>query len=316
MPDAPTPVLAIDIGGTKIAGGVVHGPTVAHPAQAPTPSRQGARAVVDAAGRVARSALDAHVAAGGGQPSALAVASAGVVDPAGGTILAATDAIRDWTGTALRDELAQRAGLPVHVLNDVQAHALGEYRHGRGTGHPSMLLVAAGTGIGGGLVVDGRLVLGSGNLAGHVGHVDVTAAHDVPCSCGRRGHVEAIASGTGIEQHFRRRTGEHRTGAEIAALAGTDDPHATTARLVIETAGHALGRAVGGLLNALDPGLVVLAGSVPRAGERWWDALRAGVQESAMPVVADTPVVPAALDNAALVGAACWAAPAHREEPR
>lgn len=303
-------MLALDIGGTKIAGGLVAGHAVRHLRQVPTPAHDGPEALLDQAWELARSILDEHLAAGGARPKSLAVASAGVIDPIRGAVTAATDAISGWAGTDLRGGLAARSGLDVRVLNDVHAHTWGEYVHGCGRGHRSMLLVAVGTGIGGGFVVDGELVLGESFVAGHLGHVDVIGADEVPCSCGRTGHVEGLASGTGIEQHFLRITGDYRTGGEIARLASTDD----AARTCILTAGEALGRAVGGLLNSLDPGLVALAGSVTRAGEDWLAAVRRGVAASAMAVVADTPIHLAELDNAALVGAACWASQTREEQ--
>lgn len=300
-------ILALDIGGTKIACGMVAGRDVTRLAQVSTPSQDGPEALMDAAWGLAARVLDAHVGDGGVAPTTLAVASAGVIDPVRGMVTSATDAIRDWAGTDLRGGMTARSGLHVEVLNDVQAHALGEYAHGRGRGHDSMLLIAAGTGIGGGLVLDGELLIGDSCVAGHVGHVDVASATGLTCSCGRTGHVEAVSSGTGIEQCFERATGERRTGGDIAQLASSDDPLADDARTVIHTAGHSLGRAIGGFLNSLDPGLVVLAGSVTRAGDAWLAAVRDGVAESAMTIVAGTPVELAELDNAALVGVAHFA---------
>lgn len=293
-------ILALDIGGTKIAAGLVDGPTVVEQAEAATPSQEGPEAIMDAAWELAHSLRPTTT------PTTLAVASAGVIDPVAGVVTSATDALKDWRGTDLRAGMALRSGMEVHVLNDVHAHAWGEFRHGHGRGRGSMLLVAAGTGIGGGLVTGGRLVLGAGFVAGHFGHVDVAEAAGLACSCGRTGHVEAVASGTGIEQCFERATGRRLGGGEISRLAGTDDELADAARSVVTVAGHALGRTIGGLLNALDPGLVVLAGSVTRAGDTWREALGAGVRESAMAIVADTEIRMAELGNAALVGAAAW----------
>lgn len=297
----PETVLALDIGGTKIAAALIVGAEAGELVQAPTPAQAGPDAVLDAAWDTACAAM------GDARPARLAVASAGVIDPGGGLVTSATDSIRGWAGTDLRGGLVRRSGMETTVLNDVHAHTWGEFIHGRGAGSTSMMLIAAGTGIGGGLVVGSQLVFGARNVAGHLGHVDVQGADGVPCTCGRSGHVEGIASGTGMEQQFERATGQRLTGAEITRLAETDDEHADVARAVVEAAGHGLGRAIGGLLNAVDPGLVVLAGSVTRAGRRWRSALDQGVAASAMAVVAETPVVDAALGNAALIGAAAWA---------
>lgn len=152
--------------------------------------------------------------------------------------------------------------------------------------------------------MDGTLQLGAKNAAGHLGHIDVEGVAGLPCSCGNTGHLEAVASGSGIEAQFERATGTQLSGAKIAQLADTTDPFASEAARVIEAGGYALGRVIGGLLNTLDPELVVLSGSVTRAGNRWWEAVSAGVQRSAIDIVAETPVVPGLLANAALIGAA------------
>ena len=298
------PVLALDIGGTKIACGIVSGGAVHHVTSASTPAREGGSVVLDAATELARTVLHAQAKAGGSAPVRVGVSSAGVVDPTSGCITSATELIRGWAGTDLRGALADRFELPVSVLNDVQAHALGEAAHGRGRGASSMVLIAVGTGIGGGIVMDGALQLGAKNAAGHLGHVDVEGVAGMPCSCGKTGHLETIASGSGIEAQFERATGKQLSGAKIAQLADTDASFSSEAARVIEAGGYALGRVVGGLLNTLDPELVVLAGSVTRAGNRWWEAVSTGVQRSAIDIVAETPVVPGLLANAALIGAA------------
>lgn len=299
--------LALDIGGTKIAAAVVDGASVLGARRVPTPSRRGPAAVVAAA-----SALVGEVARDAGHDQLgqlrLGVATCGVVHPDDGSIAFATDSIDDWRGTRLRDELLASTGVAdVVVVNDVQAHTWGEYVHGVGADARSMLLLGVGTGIGGGIVVDGTLVRGFGGVAGHVGHVESLLARGVTCPCGQPEHVEAIASGSGIERHFTRRTGRHLTGAEIDRLVGSGDALADDARVVMQTAGDALGRAIGGLLNALDPGLVVLAGSVARAGSHWWDAVAEGIERTALPVVAGTEVRRASLQQPALVGAASLA---------
>lgn len=289
-------MLALDIGGTKIAGAWVEGAEAQGIEHRPTP-QQGSDAVLAAAADLVR-ALD--------RPGPVAVASAGVIDATRGFVTSATDAISGWAGTDLRGGLEQRLGVPVAVMNDVHAHTYGEYRFGAGRGNASMLLIAAGTGIGGGLVLNGQLVTGESGVAGHLGHVDVVDAAGIACPCGRTGHVEGLASGAGIEDHFERLTGQRLTGSEIASLAAQAGERGEQAHHVISAAGHALGRAIGGLLNAVDPGLVVLTGSVAKAGKVWLDSVRDGVHASAMGVVADTPIELAQLANAALVGAATW----------
>lgn len=280
-------VLTIDIGGTKIAAAVVTADGrvgVRH--IEPTPADEGADAVVAAALAAARRAMEGYAVELAG------VSSAGVVDSGTGVVTHATGLIAGWAGTALAERLSRDLGLPVRVLNDVHAHALGEARHGAGRGHDSMLLVAIGTGIGGAHVVEGNVVTGSRGAAGHVGHVAVAAAAGMACSCGRTGHLEAIASGSAL----RRLAGEPGRSEEGD----------------LRLAGSVTGEAIGSLLNVLDPAVVVLSGGVSGAGTHWLEAVQAGVRETAMDVVADTPVVLAEQGDAAVhLGAAAFATMDH-----
>lgn len=279
-------VLTLDIGGTKTAAAIVTDEGHVGVRQLePTPAREGADAVVATALAVARRAMDGYAV------ERVGVSSAGVVDSGAGRITHSTGLIAGWAGTSLGERLSRSLGLPVRVLNDVHAHALGEARHGAGRAHASMLHVAVGTGIGGAHVIDGRVVTGARGAAGHVGHVAVAQAADLVCSCGRTGHLEAIASGSALR----------RLGAMPGRSADED----------LRTAGTTTGEAIGSLLNVLDPAVVVLSGGVSAAGEPWLTAVREGVRSTAMDVVAQTPVVLAERgDAAAHLGAAAFAAEA------
>ena len=138
----------------------------------------------------------------------LGIGAAGVIDPATGTVVSATDSLPGWAGTDLVSELSARTGLAVRAVNDVHAHALGESVAGASRGSASSLLVAAGTGIGGGFITDGHLLTGRNSAAGHIGHVPSAAAAGLDCPCGGTGHVEAIASGPAILATYRRLVAE------------------------------------------------------------------------------------------------------------
>lgn len=309
-------MLALDIGGTKIAAamswpdgrlGTVH--------RVSTPAAEGPAAVLAAAVGAGRQAL------AGATPWLVGVGSAGVIDPVTGVVRHATDALPGWAGTPLAAHLGAEFGARAYALNDVHAHALGEARHGAGRGHRDVLVVAVGTGIGGAIVHDGRVLTGAHALAGHLGHLPCAEAAGLTCPCGRRGHLEALASGPGIAAAYTRqmtaRPGTEtahrgpavvRTGAEVAALATGTGPDSVAARAALTLAGAALGRSLGGLLNVLDPDVVVLTGGVAAAPECWWAAVRAGVAEQAVDLVAGTPLRPAqAGPGAALLGAAAHA---------
>lgn len=300
-------MLAVDIGGTKIACGIVDGTAVTWRTAVPTPARDGARAIVTAVhevlGAARRQRPDAEI---------IGVGSAGVIDETTGTVLAATSHLAGWAGTHLARELEARTGLPVVCLNDVHAHALGEHVAGAAAGTGTSLLVAAGTGLGGSLVIDGRPLFGRHHRAGHLGHVPSAEAAGLTCSCGASGHLECIASGAGLLAAARASGAEYASTAQLAsaATAGDDD----AARWLVRS-GTALGRAIGGWTNTLDPDVVVLAGGLSRAGATWWDALVQAARADALEP-ATLRIVPAALgDDAALVGAAAFARSPRLAEP-
>lgn len=304
----PDPVLALDLGGTKIRGALVHGagspdaaPRLEGLAESPTPAADGPEAILAAV-----AALAERIGVGT-RVRAMGLSSAGVIDSGGGRVTHATASLTGWAGTDVRSPLAERFGVPVSVLGDVHAHGLGEARFGTGRHHSSLLLVAVGTGIGGCHVLDGRTVLGARGAAGHVGHVPVPEAEGVPCPCGRIGHLEGLASGPGIVQ-LARRLGPHgsvRDGPSLAAAAAAGPG---PAREAYRIAGLATGRMIGGLLNVLDPEVVALTGGVTEVGGHWREAVSRGIALEAMDVVADTPVLTAtAGGHAALLGAAARA---------
>lgn len=292
-----TPVAAaVDIGGTKIATAAVAADgTVTGYRSAPTPAERGPAAVLTTAADLVRESLGDREAVGVG------VGSAGVIDPASGLVRSATDALPGWGGTDLRGGLARALGLPVTVANDVHAHALGEYWLGAARGHATVLFVAVGTGVGGSLLLDGRIHHGARSAAGHVGHVPVAAAAGRRCPCGADGHVEAVASGPALLHEYRERGGSAPRLQEVVA-ASEHDP---LARTVLTEGARALGSALAGLANTVDPDVVVIGGGVAEAGELWWDALREETAQGLVPALRGLPVVPSGLgSDAALLGAA------------
>ncbi|MFQ6485144.1 ROK family protein [Brachybacterium epidermidis] len=294
-------VLAVDLGGTKITAGVVGSDgRVTGRRTIPTGAQRGPEAILTDLGDV----LEA-LRADAPEARLIGIGSAGVVDPQDGSILSATDAIPGWTGTPLAERISRRLGLPAFALNDVHAHALGEARHGAGADRASMLMVAVGTGVGGGFVEHGRVKTGARAVAGHVGHVPVPEAAGLDCTCGRSGHLEAVGSGPAILAAYKRGGGEATDTREIAARAEAGEE---LAREVLTTGARAVGRTVGALLNVLDPEIVVLSGGMAAAGELWWSSVHEGVGLEAMDRVADAPVVPATAGaEAALLGAAQYA---------
>ncbi|MEU7842199.1 ROK family protein [Micromonospora sp. NPDC049114] len=305
MPTVRTPpvVAALDIGGTKTAAAIVtRDGEVIDRLTAPTPGRAGATAILDnAADLVGR--LRSRVA---GRVGALGVGSAGVIDPRTGLVLSATDALAGWAGTDLRGRLREQLGVPVSVINDVHAHALGEARHGVAAGYDTTLFIAVGTGIGASFVVDGDVLTGAHSTAGHAGHQPSPYAGQLQCTCGGQGHLEAIASGPALTEEYVRRTGQRVDDLRSVAARAADGDAA--ARDVILLGGTAVGSAVGGLVNMLDPGAVVIGGGVAGLGDLWWQALRAAVRRETLPSLDDVPVLASTLgSDAPLLGAATLA---------
>ncbi|MGW0240077.1 ROK family protein [Micromonospora chalcea] len=305
MPEVSTTglVAALDIGGTKTTAALVTAAgEVVGRHTAPTPGRSGAAAVLDtAAGLVEKLRADAPDVV-----RALGVGSAGVIDSGSGLVLSATDVLTGWAGTDLRGDLGRRLGVPVTVVNDVHAHALGEARHGVAAGYDTVLYVAVGTGVGASFVLGDTVLAGAHSAAGHAGHQPSAYAGTLACTCGGRGHLEAIAAGPALTAEYVRRTG--RPVADLRAVAALAAGGDETARAVVRLGGTAVGSAVGGLVNVLDPAAVVIGGGVTGLGEPWWRAVRDAVPAETLPGLAGVPVLASTLGpDAPLLGAASLA---------
>ncbi|MGQ4730879.1 MULTISPECIES: ROK family protein [Streptomyces] len=290
-------VIGLDLGGTKIAAALFapDGGVLARHTR-PTPAQEGARAVLDALAGAA-AAVDP-----GARATVVGVAAAGVVDPHSGMVTSATDSIRGWAGTALGTGLADRTGLPVACDNDVRATAgpeLAALPGGRG----SLLFAAVGTGVGGALAVDGRMLHGAAGIAGHLGHLPSAEAAGLSCTCGAVGHLEVIASGPGITAHYERLSGMSADRLEtVGARAAEGDQAAVHA---ITTGAAAMGRALGGIANTLGPDRVVVGGGVPHIGGLYRDALASAFTAELMPPLRRlVPVPPLHGKDAAVLGAA------------
>ncbi|GHG56016.1 transcriptional regulator [Flavimobilis marinus] len=311
-------VLALDLGGTKIAAALVdRNGRVGEVVAVPTPALDGPAAIVAAAtgalGEVLARGWDGSpvaAAAGEHRVRGLGVGTAGVVDVAAGTIVSATDTLAGWTGTPLRGDLERAlaaltgARLPVHVLNDVDAHALGEVRHGAAAGAASALVVGVGTGIGAGVVVRGELLRGAHHVAGEMGHLPVAGADHLRCPCGRSGHLEAIGSGVGMYRHYLSLGGDPEVGGGrgVAERAAAGDPLAGRA---LRDSAAAVGRGIAAVVTVLDPGRVVVTGGVPAAGSAWWSAMDEALRGQLIDILANVPVVSGKLGGTApLAGAA------------
>ncbi len=314
--------VGVDIGGSKIAAGIVDGSgRLLRSGQLVTPARQGRAAIAGATVRLVRNLIEGEEPAGEAIDArtigAVGVGAAGVIGP-DGRVVAATDLLTGWTGTDVAGFV--RTGLeplgirgPVVVVNDVHAHGAGEAWCGAAAGKDLVLLVAVGTGLGGAVVHRGSPLGGAHGAAGHLGHVHCPAAEGLSCSCGATGHLEAIASGYGLVRLYHRLGGDQSvtSARDLGRLSGGD----ATAEAALITSAAALGAAVGDFITVLDPDVVVISGGVSEAGPAWWHSLRSAAGQATLPLLRETAIVPATLGSGAgIIGAAHLAADAAVKE--
>jgi glucokinase len=266
--------LGVDIGGTKVAGGVVAPDgTILAMARRATPGAS----VSDTEDAIA-AVVDELAAGHAGELVGVGVGAAGWFDRTGDTVLFSPHLA--WRHAALRKELAARLQRPLWVGNDADAAAWAEYRYGAARGADLALMITLGTGIGGGIVMDGRLRRGSHGVAGEWGHMRVVPDGRL-CACGNRGCWEQYASGTALGQTAREVAhtspaaaewllervdgqAERLTGEDVAKAAADGDPLAL--ELVTEV-GVWLGQGIADLAAVLDPEVVVIGGGVSKLGE-------------------------------------------------
>ena len=295
------PSLVLDIGGTKIAAGLVDADgQLLHQNRRPTPRSSDPEEVWAAAERTIIDAL----AAAGGEVSGAGISSAGPIHLPDGTISPVN--IAAWRGFPIRDRVSATVpGVPVLLAGDGLCMALGEHWRGAGQGARFMLGMVVSTGIGGGLVLDGLPYGGRTGNAGHVGHVVVD--QDGPeCNCGGRGCVEAIASGPRLVSWARERgwaAAPDADAKELADAAAGGDPIALRA---FERGAGAVAAMIASVAAVCDLDLVIIGGGVAKAGPVLFDPLHAALRNYAgLDFIRGLKVVPADLGgDAGLVGAA------------
>lgn len=289
---APRTVLALDIGGTKLAAGVVDADGIVRSRLAePSHREQGPAAMIARHLALGRRAVEAA-----GLPfdaiDAVGIACGGPLDPFAGVVLAPLH-LPGWIDVPLVGVVERELGVVAAVDNDATAGAMAEWRFGAGRarGVRNLVYLTISTGIGGGVIADGRVIRGANGNAAELGHLTIDWRGD-PCPCGRRGCLETYASGTNIARRAREallRDDAPSTlrSLEAAAVTARDVAEAAAVRDVLgsrvwdETTGM-LASAVANILDAFNPELVVLGGGVTRAGAQLLDPVRAGGLAQAM----------------------------------
>lgn len=314
------PVIGMDLGGTKILAGVVSTDgKVLGMAKRATKAAAGPDAVIE---RMIKTAQEAVEAAGlkMGDIAAVGTGAPGPLDPDRGVVLRTPNLV-GWDDVPLAEKLGDGLGMPAFIENDVNLGTLGEHALGAGKGVRDMVGIFVGTGIGGGLILDGMLRQGWRKACAEVGHM-IMLAEGPLCGCGNRGCLEALASRTAIERDI---WGGIKAGREsmIPGLMGKSDRLTSGALaeawekddpLVREVLGRSqfyLGLAVASLVNLVDPEMIVLGGGVIEAlGEQYLEPIRAVAYQYFINKrgARDVKIVPAKLgDLAGLLGAATWA---------
>lgn len=267
------PAVGVDIGGTKIAGALVSTDgRITHREQVATPEDD-TTAILDATAELITALRDAA----DGEVAGVGMACAGFVDGAAGRLWFAPNL--PWRDLDVAGEVGERVGHDVLVENDANAAAWGEYRHGAGRDCTDMLLATIGTGVGGGCIVDDRLLRGAHGIGGEIGHITIDASGP-RCGCGNDGCLEVFASGSALERSahelmatggpkgagLRERCGgdpESLTGQDITELARVGDEGAVA---LFTRLGTRLGEGLASVCAVVDPALVVIGGGVADAG--------------------------------------------------
>src|SRR5438067_538190 len=278
--------------------------------------RESAFAAEDIAAQVARLVAELRDASPA-RVSAVGVGLPGLVNPQTGRVVISSDLPAVVRGD-LRAELSAATGLLVTLDNDANAGAMGEYAVGAGRGSRDMFYVTIGTGIGGAIIIDGKLWRGASGFAGEFGHITIDP-EGVECACGNVGCLETVASAPNIVRRTRERLlrdstsslsrlglNKDFTAADIAHAARDGDDFAA---LMIERTGRYIGTAIAAVINLLNPGRIVLGGGVMDAGELILDPIiREAGRRSFQPNFESTQIVAATLGpDAAPIGAALLA---------
>ncbi|MFC4497515.1 ROK family glucokinase [Streptomyces ovatisporus] len=270
--------IGVDIGGTKIAAGVVdeHG-TILETSTVPTPPT--ADGVIDAIADAVRDASAEH------EVDAVGIGAPGYVDDKRATVLFTPNLT--WRHEALKDKVEQRIDLPVVIENDANAAAWGEYKFGIGTGHEDVVCITIGTGLGGGVIIGGKLHRGRFGVAAEFGHIRMVP-DGLLCGCGNQGCWEQYASGSALVRYARQRATATPENATILLGLGDGTPEGVEGKHISEAARRGCpvavdsfrelarwaGAGLADLASLFDPGAFIVGGGVSDEGDLVLDPIR------------------------------------------
>ncbi|NGQ96592.1 ROK family glucokinase [Brevibacillus sp. SYP-B805] len=308
-------IVGVDVGGTAIKMALLSTEgEILTKLEEPTPVAEGEDKVIEKIARMITDILkNANVS--NEQVAGVGLGVPGPVDTTTGVVLQAVNL--HWTSTPLKEKLERLTGLLVKVENDANCAALGEMWRGAGLGAKNMIMVTLGTGVGGGVILNGKVISGINGVGGEIGHITLNPQGGPPCNCGKTGCLETYASATAIIREGTRLAESGRSPLLADALSKHgqlrakdvfDAAHAgdEAAIAVIDEAAFYLGLALANLVNVLDPAKIVIGGGVSAAGDFLFSRIRQSfVRFLTFSFLADTcQIVPATLGNdAGVIGA-------------
>lgn len=288
--------VGFDVGGTKIQAGLVDGEgRLLRSLRVETPVAEGPAGIFAAM----RSLLDRLLAmAEGREVVGIGLGMPGLIDRARGISIQSPNT--GWSNVPVLSQFADY-GLPLAMENDVRCHAVGEQYFGAGRGVRSFVLLALGTGIGSGIVIDGKLFDGASGRAGEIGHIPLVP-DGPPCGCGNRGCLEAMVGGKAVGRRAKE-AGIAGDTRDLFARAEAGDERALA---FIEEVARDLGLAIGVMASLFNPQRIIVGGGMAEAGDLLWAPMRRYAFARTMPGIRETyDLVPAALrEEAGVVGAA------------
>jgi len=269
--------IAVDIGGTQLRAALYPEGEQKAVSQKRIPTQARDQSAVDRLLELIKTVLPAH-----GKVKAIGMAAPGPLNPKTGILYAAPN-IPGWVNLPLAQIVQDRFKIPTLLGNDANLAAMGEWKFGAGRGYQHLLYMTVSTGIGGGVIEDGKLLLGYKGLAAEIGHITVDPSGPL-CGCGQRGHLEALASGTAIARYVTEQLarGVPSSMAELSTVSARDVSLAAEqgdplAREALARAGGYLGRAIADFLHLLNPQIVIIGGGVSRSGKYLLDPLREAI---------------------------------------
>ena len=305
--------IGVDLGATTVKTGLVSSEgKILVQTKLPTLGERGPKAVIQ---QIRKSVEEIQVHAKGKRLKGVGIGSPGIVDEEG--VVKDPPNIKGWHRVALQREIKKYFSMVVKVENDANVAAIAEAKFGAGRRHPNFLFVIWGTGVGGGIIMDGRIFRGPSGGAGEIGHVSIDR-NGLRCNCGSRGCVEAYVGQRYLSKRTIARLKTHPRSKILKLVSGdirkvepmyisraAHDGDALAREMFIES-GTILGVALGGVMNVLDLRVIIIGGGVSAAGGFVFEAIRKSVRSHVLkPLKQDIVVVPAKLGNSAgILGAA------------